>query len=139
MKNSIDSKLKKELTKIYDRAKVKENGTLYSSLKEELEISLESDSDGSKLESYKMFCENASSLDFNTNVTAIVISIGALVIDFDTSFPLTYSVAILTVIAIVAVVVAALFVHWHDQKYKYLLYVLNSITPKKPSSNYLVP
>lgn len=138
MKNSIDSKLKKELAEIYDRAKAKESGTMYSSLKEELELSLESDSDGSKFESYKMFCENASSLEFNINVTAIVISIGALVIDFDTSFPLSYSVAILTVIAIVAVVVAALFVHWHDQKYKYLLYVLNSITPKKPSSNYLV-
>ena len=139
MKKIVDRKLKNELNDLYEKATKSDTLNLYATLKKELENSLKDDKDNSKLESFRMICENNLFLDFNVNVTAIIISIGGLVIDFNTSFPLSYCVATLTICSIAAVALVAFFVHQNDQNYKYLLYVLKSITPKKPSANYLVP
>ena len=128
MKNFIDSNLKNELMEIYDRAKAKETETMYSSLKEELKTYLENDSDGSKLESYKMICENASFIEFNINVAAIIISIGGLVIDSSTSCCFA---SILAIAAILITAIVAIKMHLREQKYKYILYVLNTLPKEK--------
>lgn len=111
--------------KIYDCASAKETETMYSALKEELTNALESDSDGSKLESFKMICQNASFIEFNINLTAIIISIGGLVIDNSASCSLT---TLLAILAILATAFVAIRMHMREQKYKYILYVLDKLS-----------